>query len=165
MRAFKLALISAVILFIIGTLMGLLLPSQVIVSRATDIAAPREAISSQVMQLSNWKSWIAGADTSGEVKMLDAKALQLARTIVTVYEATDTSLVTQWKSKSSLMIGSFNIISHSRNLHTLHWQMVQHVGWLPWERLGTMMNDKILGPSMEQGLDNIKKKAEGSTAE
>ncbi len=163
MRAVKLGLISITVLFIIGVLMGLLLPSRVIVSRAVDINGSRDQLKQKIFNLHQWKTWLPQADsTSADVKVLNNKNIELGKTTVTIYSTTDTSIITQWKSKSSLMLGTFNIISQPNHIQTLHWQMVQNVGWLPWERLGTMMNDKILGPSMESGLNNIKEQVESS---
>jgi hypothetical protein len=38
----------------------------------------------------------------------------------------------------------------------VQWQFEQKVKWYPWERLGSMMNDKILGTMMEKNLNNLK---------
>lgn len=159
MRFIKLGFISVIILFIIALLMGLLLPSKVVVSRATDISGSADSIKPYIANLNNWYQWLPFQDTALQVKTENG-ILLLGKTKVQALANNDTSFVTKWSSGTNNMIATFTIISHNSNLHTLHWQMVENVGWLPWQRLGTMMNDKILGPSMEQGLTNIKNKVE-----
>jgi len=59
MRLVRFALISIVVLFSIATLMGLLFPSVVIVSRAIDVNAPKDSVEVLVKDLNGWKQWMA----------------------------------------------------------------------------------------------------------
>jgi hypothetical protein len=38
---------------------------------------------------------------------------------------------------------------------TVQWQFEQEVGWWPWERLGSMMNEKIMGPQLQTNLQRL----------
>jgi hypothetical protein len=39
----------------------------------------------------------------------------------------------------------------------VQWQFEQKIKWYPWEKFGSMMNDKILGTMMEKNLGNLRK--------
>jgi thiamine kinase-like enzyme len=50
--------------------------------------------------------------------------------------------------------------SSGERLTVVQWQFEQKLKWYPWERLGSMMNDKILGTMMENNLNRLKTLAE-----
>ena len=60
MRLIKLGIISVVVLFGLITAMSMLLPSQVIISRAIDINRPLVTVYEAVTDLSKWKGWMDG---------------------------------------------------------------------------------------------------------
>jgi hypothetical protein len=37
---------------------------------------------------------------------------------------------------------------------------IQHVAWYPWERIASLMSQKILSPPMEKSLSTLKQVAE-----
>ena len=41
---------------------------------------------------------------------------------------------------------------------TVQWQFEQTLGWLPWDRLGSMLNEKIMGPQLEANLQQLRNK-------
>jgi thiamine kinase-like enzyme len=49
------------------------------------------------------------------------------------------------------------IFSPARHVTVVQWQFQQRLSWYPWEKLGSIMNDKIIGPMMEKNLGNLKK--------
>src|SRR5882672_10070353 len=59
MRIIKLLFISAIVLFGVLTALSLLFPSRLRVSRAINIAAPREKIYAAVGDLRRWEEWNA----------------------------------------------------------------------------------------------------------
>ncbi len=155
MRLIRFALISAVILFALATAIGLLLPARVLVSRAVDISASPEKVRQFTHGIDRWKTWVAGmGDTS--VHIYTAADAQIGNNRVTMQTQNDSTYVTLWTGRSGSPQTSTMRIIPLGSITTVQWQFEQHIGWMPWERLGSMMNDKILGVMMEQNLSTLK---------
>ena len=54
----------------------------------------------------------------------------------------------------------YNFLTDDPNATTVYMSFQQHLSWFPWERLGGMLHDEIIGPSMEAGLDKLKQVVE-----
>lgn len=161
MRFLKLGLISIVAIFCVMLFFSILMPSMVLVSRAVDISAPVDSIKYRVSDLNQWTNWINGMQ-SKTVSIKSAKEAQLGSSTVTINAITDTTVVTGWiSSTKSFQLSTIRFITRPNStITTVQWQFEQHLNWYPWEKLGSFMNDKILGPMMEQNLLNLKHLAE-----
>jgi len=161
MRFLKLGLISMVGIFCVMLFFSILMPSMVLVSRAVDISAPVDSIKYRVSDLNQWTNWMNGMQ-SKTVSIKSAKEAQLGSSTVTINTITDTTVVTGWTSSTkSFQLSTIRFITRSNStITTVQWQFEQHLNWYPWEKLGSFMNDKILGPMMEQNLLNLKHLAE-----
>lgn len=166
MRIFKLAAISVLTLFFIVTVIGLLFPSVVRVSRAIDINAPKDSVHHLIADVKYWKLWMEGAQEN-TIQFLSAKTAgagtvaKMGNNEVSIKKATASTIETIWKTESgNSQTAMFNLIS-TNNTTTVQWYFEQHLRWYPWERFGSMMNDKVLGPTMEISLNNLKNVAEG----
>jgi len=166
-RIIKLGLISAVVLFLVATIIGLLLPSTVVVSRATDIGKSADSLLPVLSDLSRWPEWIEGVKDNGfavttpQSKGVGAKAKQNGN-IITLTGIAPRKISSLWEGGNGFnQQAEFNLYTDSANtVSTVQWSFTQHIGWYPWERLGSFMNDKILGPVMEKSLENLKKRSE-----
>lgn len=166
MRLFKLAIISFCILFLVVTGIGLLFPKATRVSRATDIHAPVDSVYQYLMDIKYWKFWMSGADT-GMITFLSQKTSGAGTVVrfgnyeVREISADKDSIVTEWKSaKGNAQVAVFNIIPHDSTTVTINWYFTSIANWYPWERFRSMLNDKILGPPMENSLGALKKRLE-----
>ena len=167
MRFIKLAIISFAVLFFIVTAIGLLFPSTVRVSRAADIAAPQDSIAHLLTDVKYWKLWLEGAKEN-PIQFLTPKTAgqgtvaQIGTNEVSLLSITPSQIVTQWKGKDGVVQQSgFELYADSlKQIVTVQWYFEQHLNWYTWERFGSMMNDKILGPTMEKSLENLKQLAE-----
>lgn len=157
MRVIKLALFSIVALFFVMCFFSLMMPSTVIVSRAVDIHAPADSIKFHVSDLNQWLYWVKGMN-SKSVIIKSPKEADLGRQHLSIQNITDSSVVSFWTSPtSSVQVSTIRFIpTPERNLTIVQWQFVQKLHWYPWEKFGSFMNDKILGPMMEQNLQNLK---------
>ncbi|RXK86424.1 SRPBCC family protein [Filimonas effusa] len=173
MKLLKLALISFLVLFVVATLIGLMLPSTVVVSRAVDINRKDPGrIRQEINTLSRWPNWIEGIQANG-FKLTSADSIGKGASgyvngnNIQIIRATDTAIVSEWMGKGGFRQEAvMNIITNpSHAVTTVQWSFTQHIKWYPWERLGSMMNDKILGPVMEKSLANLKTLAENSANE
>lgn len=165
MKLVKLAVISVVVLFTIATLIGILLPSTVVVSRAVDIPQQKSRVLPEVNDLRRWPGWIEGIKDNG-FKLTTPQGTGVGAGAfvngnnIRITGISDTAVLTAWTGKSGFIQESaMNLITDPMGtITTVHWSFTQHIKWYPWERLGSMMNDKILGPVMEKSLANLQEK-------
>lgn len=161
MRFLKLALISFFVLFVLTTAIGLLFPSTVKVSRAVNISAPHDSVYKYLEDVKYWKLWMAGADT-GTISFLSARTAGKGTVAtvgtgqVTITGTTKDSINSEWKSEKGNVQKSAFIVLTSGTVTTVQWYFQQDIGWYPWERFGSLANDKLLGPVMEESLDKLK---------
>jgi hypothetical protein len=161
MRVIKLALISVLALFLVLCFFSVMMPSTVLVSRAVDINAPKDSIKFYVSDLNQWVYWVKGMNSKA-VTIKSSKEADLGTQLLKIQTVTDTSVITIWESKkASKQESTIQFIKvPERNLTIVQWQFVQKLRWYPWEKFGSFMNDKILGPMMEENLQNLKQLAE-----
>lgn len=152
MRLIKLAVISFVILFIIITLFSLLIPSNVRISRAINIASKQEKLLPFLNNKENWKQW-------NPVFMNDSSAKNIQTKFLSV---TDTLILAEWQqaSKSPITNGwHIHTVSKADSL-TLQWYMDFDLPWYPWKKFESLFFDKVYGTMMQEGLQNVKVKVE-----
>ncbi len=163
MRFIKLGMISVIALLVVATALGLLFPSKVLVSRAVNIKSAKAPIYTLVTDLRNWKNWVEGMQDSS-VKLFSATEAQMGKTRLMVTAKTDSTLKINWQLANGIVQQSTIrlIADSSQQITVVQWQFVQYLRWYPWERFGSMMNDKIIGPLMEKNLSNLKQKIEST---
>jgi hypothetical protein len=83
---------------------------------------------------------------------------------VSIQLISDTTMVTVWAGqKGGRQTATFRWIPAADGHTTVvQWQFEENLHWYPWERLGSMMNDKILGTMMEKNLQRLKTLAEAN---
>lgn len=165
MKLLKLGLISLVLLFALATAIGALLPSKVLVSRAVNIKAPITQIHAEINNIENWKNWVEGMNDT-TVRIKSAQEAVIGRSEVRITQVSDTMVVSEWISpQKKKQISTIRLLYQPQQAVTIvQWQFEQSVGWLPWEKLGTMMNDKILGPMMEKNLEQLRQYLEAKSS-
>lgn len=163
MKFIKLAFISIIILFCIATAIGLLFPSMVIVSRAIDINAPKDSIQKYTGDINNWHKWIHGMNNK-TVDVVSATKANLGGTWVTIDSLVNNTIYSSWRGKNGTNQQSIlRIIQHENSgKAVVQWEFAQKVKWYPWERLSSMLNDKITGSMLEKNLNNLKNYMEKS---
>ncbi|MCW3088398.1 MAG: hypothetical protein JWQ78_1784 [Sediminibacterium sp.] len=162
MKLIRLAVFSIVILFVLATLLGALLPSTVLVSRAVSIAAPKDSVMRYATDINQWRSWMQGMDNP-IVKIHSASQADLGGTSVHITGITDSTVISSWTGRNGdAQISTLRLIRTDslQKLTIVQWQFVQQLKWYPWEKLGSIMNDKILGTMMEKNLNSLKSLAE-----
>ncbi len=157
MKFIKLFIVSIVLLFLLITGISLLMPSNVLVSRAINVSAPIDSILPYLRNIRQWTNWVDGMNNP-EVKVIDSVHADLAGTNVTITTITDSTIISIWQSKNEILqTATLHVIeAPSQQLTIVQWQFEQKLHWYPWEKFGSMMNDKIIGASMEKNLLNLK---------
>jgi hypothetical protein len=157
MRFIRLILISFVFLFVLASLIGALLPAHVLVSRAVNIHASTDSVLAVTGNIQAWKGWMEGMNDAS-VKIKSPAEAQIGQTLVTIEAVTDSSVVSKWLLKSGQPQTSTIRVYYqpAQQLTIVQWQFEQSLRWYPWERIGSIMNDKIMGPMMEKNLAGLK---------
>ena len=161
MRFVKLALISAVVLFVIVYLFSLMIPATVRISRAINITAPKDTLLAAIADLRQWKQWnelVNNADSNNQQyseNMISGELLTVTRQ----GQVGDT-LNTEWKQKNARVLNSGFTWYGSDGQLVLQWYFDIKLRWYPWEKFGSIVFDKQLGPPMEKSLANLKKLVE-----
>jgi hypothetical protein len=147
MRVIKLGIISVVVFFVLFTLGGLLLPSHNIVSRAVNIKAKPTSILPLVQDKAQWHLWIEGMDSATLNK----------RQQIQITSVSDSLIVAKWKTAEANYDIKFRLIYNpGQGVTIVQWQFEQDIAWYPWERISSLMNDKILGTLMEKNLARLQ---------
>ena len=147
MRVVKLGIISVVVFFVLFTIGGLLLPSHNIVSRAVNIKAKPTSILPLVQDKAQWHLWIEGMDSATLNK----------RQQIQITSVSDSLIVAKWKTAEANYDTKFRLIYNlGQGVTIVQWQFEQDVTWYPWERISSLMNDKILGTLMEKNLAKLQ---------
>lgn len=150
MRIIKLGIISLVIIFIIITLISLLFPSQIRISRATNLPNQRDSIFSLLRQEATWHpAYFDSASASGMAKMKKAVVEQTDSTFVyTLQQAGRKKVNNGWQLYGTPSSDSL----------TLQWYMDFQLSWYPWEKFSSLFYEATYGRMMETGLLNLKKR-------
>jgi len=160
MRIIKLGIISIIFFSILITGISLFFPSHVRISKAIDITTDKDSLMSRIADVTKWKSWYPGADTSayfevyGKIKGIATGNNQA----VLIKEINDSTVLTiNYGIKSGKGGSGWNIFPGSSPNHfTVQWYMDFHLRWYPWEKFSSLLLEKRYGPMMEQGLERLK---------
>jgi len=150
-RVIKLALISIVLLFVVVTVISLLIPSHIRISKAINIQADKDSIFSLISDTAKWKQWhpafIPNDSTPKFPSVHILKAFQNDSELVMHLQQTGKpEVVNGWKIYEHAQVDSL----------TLQWYMDFHLKWYPWKKFGSLFFENTYGVMMEQGLANIK---------
>ncbi len=157
MRFLKLAAISLIIIFLLFTCIGLLLPSSVTVVRQEYIIASTDSVKIYTNNLNHWKYWLNGVDTT----TMQTSKIMLGAYIITILKNNQTDIITQWQGENiKERICHIHLYKSALNATIVYLSFEQHLSWLPWERLGGMLHDEIIGPSLQASLDKLKQVVE-----
>ena len=158
MRFVKLGLISIVGLFVVIFLISLLIPSQVRISRAVNINAPKDSLVYYLTDLRQWKQW-NGLINSQEMTnpWYSDNAFTSDRLQVRLLSAKADTIHTLWVQEGGKEIVSGFTLYTAGNTSVVQWYFDFRLKWYPWEKFGSIIFDKQLGPPMEQSLAALKK--------
>ena len=67
-----------------------------------------------------------------------------------------------WLKNGITIESGFNFIPSAGETTIVQWYMDFPLRWYPWEKFGSILYDKQIGPVMERSLEKFKKMAEDS---
>lgn len=160
MRLIKLAVISAIVLFGIITIIASFIPSTIRISRALDITAPRDRIHDQLANINAWENW------NLYIKSYHNRHIQQQQLVsdemrIGISQLSDTLITSTWINTAGKSFESgCALIAHDSLHYTVQWYFDFHLKWYPWEKFQGIVYDQQFGPVMEQSLKDLKKKLE-----
>lgn len=148
-------LISVIVLGLILVAFSSLLPSGVRISRAIDIMATGKNVGTLLKNLKQWEQWNEYTKALPYKYAADDSIGSKELTVLLI-KMDNTSVITKWRQQNGKSFaGVFNIIDHG-SVTTVQWYFEFSIKWYPWEKFGSIVYDKQLGPQMEQSLLNLK---------
>lgn len=163
-------------LFAVVTIIGLLIPSSVKISRGVIINADSATLFRALSDVKQWNQWLPWITTdSGAIVQLSPVTNQpgsFFRWQGVRYKSAGTISIKEIKDDEILLLhelqgmnkadGGFRIRSTGTKgeVTEVLWYMEYKLKWYPWERFYGIFVDHIIGPAFEKGLEQLKNFAE-----
>lgn len=168
MKLIKGVLFVLVGLFIMVTLISLLIPSRVVVTRAVPVTGDSLKIFDEVSDLKKWKDWqpVFQADSanirySTVTDNINSSAEwetngKKNRVVITEKKYPVVKLALQREGENEVEnIISLMPVQEQGNMQ-VQWTSVTKLKWYPWEKFGGIFLEKITGPGYEAALKSLK---------
>ena len=149
------------------TLLSLLLPSKVSVTKSVGINAPYTEVYKYINNFQKWSEWfLPMEDSSVHITYGDAfVTLQDTKGKIITFEKMPSTIDTlniALKSKSSTHVFyQFLLIPQNAENTQLVFNINTDFNWYPWEKIKGMFLDKMTGPMYQKSLYQLEKKVEG----
>lgn len=180
MRFIKMFLFVVTGLAIMLTIIGLIIPSNVKISRGIIVQAHSIKVYQQLSNVKDWGKWMPWV-TANEGALVQTSPL-----------TNQPGSFFKWKGLNHNNSGTITLLSRSPNLITtkyelngmnnseggfrirslpnnlsqceVQWFMEYKLKWYPWERFYGIFIDHIIGPSFDKGLQELKNYLESGKA-
>jgi hypothetical protein len=157
MKLLKLAFISALVFALLLTGISMLIPSQVRISRAIDIAAPIDSIKPYLQDVGAWEQWNFYIDSLSDKKRESAESLVAKDMSIRIYAQSDSSVMAGWTQPGGQKFTShYRLIRQTDQLTTVQWYFDFTLDWYPWEKFSSIIYDQQFGPTMEKSLQQLR---------
>ena len=111
--------------------------------------------------LQKWKNWNLMLNNVGtNTEFSDNKILSDELSVQ--LDAKDPVRTTWIRNNRRKIDSGFNIVYSSPDSTHIQWYFDFRLKWYPWEKFGSIIFDKQLGPVMQKSLDNLKAIVEDS---
>ncbi len=169
MKMLKGALFVFVGLFVMMTLISLLIPSKVVIAKATTVQADSVKLFKEISDLKNWKHWhpvfmndsigityseitdkvssFASWTTTGKENKLVIAKISYPVVEILLQRAGENDVVNIFSVMPVLEQGNMQ----------LQWQSITKLKWYPWEKFSGIFIEKMSGAGYEVALESLKK--------
>jgi len=170
-KIFRLLVLSFIILFLVITVISLLIPSHVRISRAANMQASADDVWVQVDNMHSWKEWnpFFSQVPPSEIEFTDSRegrpaVMKIRGTVIQLKEKKPDERIYVMEAKGkTTVINGWKFMSNSvSDSSTLQWYIDINLRWYPWEKFASLLFEKSYGARIEEGLSNIKKTVEKS---
>jgi len=162
MRVFKLVIVSIIVLFLIVTIISLFIPSHIRISKAIQIDVPKDSVMNQIGDPEKWKNWYPGADSAkyfykeGIIKGIVLNERRHQYLIMGNRKDNEVTAAFTFPRKK-ILTGWEIVPAIGSNSVTVQWYIDFRLSWYPWEKFTSFTFERIYGPQLQRGLDNLKR--------
>lgn len=164
-RFLKLAVVSFIIFFALITAIGLLFPPRVTVVRRATIQQSKEKLYPLIADTKNWYKWLADSTVTflpiTSQSAGKGAAINIGGKKVEIVQATPDYIESIWEMREGRnQVSGFYLKKDSLSNGTVvQLHFTQKLKWYPWERIASRLNEKILGPILDQNLIKLENAA------
>jgi hypothetical protein len=167
----KIIFVALGFIFILGmlSLLSLLLPSKISVTKSVGINAPSSEVYTYVNDFKKWPEWflpmedssvhITYGEGNASVTLKDDKGIDLV--LEKLPSTTDTIYVALKSKSSSDVVYQFILIPQNAENTQIIFNINTYFKWYPWEKIRGLFLDKMTGPMYQKSLYQLEKKVEG----
>ena len=158
MRLLKLFGVSILIFGILILGLSVLFPSHVRISRAINIGAPMQKVQQELGDIRKWQYW---NDMTTQKDLTNKKFFDSSfasdQMRVKLISVSPDRVLTRWNRNENEAINSGFQLVRAEDSTVVQWYFDFRLKWYPWEKFGSIIFDKQLGPPMESSLTRLKK--------
>lgn len=156
MKLIRFAFISIIVCGLVILGITSLLPNKVIVSRAREMSITDTAFDYYVKDIAHWTNWME--DLKQMNKKNDSVFVVGTQTIELVGQQANHVMV-KWTAQDQPSFAvQIEKVPLKDGLSVIHWSFEQKLHWYPWEKLQSLLNEKIIGYKMEVDLEHLQEK-------
>jgi len=176
MRLIKMFVLGLAGLFLVVSAIGLLIPNSVKISRAVQVDASSDIVLLALKDVKQWNEWLpwivadSGAivqfsavtnEPGSFIKWQGMDEKNAGKITITATDAQTIYVLHSLKGMNEAK-GVFRVVSggQSSRQSEVQWLMDYKLKWYPWERFLGIFMDQMLGPVLDQGLQNFKNSIE-----
>ncbi|HMI77291.1 MAG TPA: SRPBCC family protein [Ferruginibacter sp.] len=168
MRLFKASIIGLSGLFIFITLLSLLIPSKIMVTKAVAIHADAGKVFTQISDLQNWKNWqpvfkrdsaniVFGKDSTGNVSSIEWESKGKKNKFVITSKKDNAITASLLREGESEVLNTITILPVAeQNQVQVEWNALIKLKWYPWEKFYGIFIEKVTGQGYEDALNSLK---------
>ncbi len=157
-------LLSIALLFAAVMAVSLLIPSRVRISKAINVKTTMDKVEKQVGDMQRWKDWnpffTKVADKIVYKDAIDSvpQVMEInGTTILWQQKKSDEYIAAMQRPGKKAVLNGWKSIEHAgTDSLTVQWYMDFQLNWYPWEKLGSILYERIYAANMELGLTNLK---------
>ena len=171
MRLFKGFIIVLSGLFIFSTILSLIIPSKVIITKSVVIHAGAEKVFAEISNLQNWKHWQpvfkadsanikfdTGPDGISNSCVWESKGKKNKLTITSQKELVVTASLS--REGENEIFNTIRVLPlPDSNQVQAEWIVLIRLKWYPWEKFYGIFIEKISGQGYEDALNGLKEYA------
>ena len=168
MRLFKAFIIGLTGLFIFVTLISLLIPSRIRVTKAVAIHADAGKVFTQISDLQNWKNWqpvfkrdsasiVYGKDSAGNVNSIEWESKGKKNKFLITSKKDNAITASLLREGESEVLNTITILPVAEQSEVqVEWNALIKLKWYPWEKFYGIFIEKVTGQGYEDALNGLK---------
>lgn len=168
MRLIKGFIFALAGLFIMITVLSLLIPSRVLVTRGVEVKAGKSRIFTEISILKNWKHWQPvfksdslqakyGPDSSGINSYCEWTSNHKVNKLVVIALTENSVTVSLQREGENEVKNTITLLPLPDSSSVqVEWKALTQLKWYPWEKFYGIFIEKVTGQGYEEALNSLK---------